>query len=196
MKLWKEPIILASTSPRRKELLASIVQNFSVTAPKIDDGVFGRGTMSPRQWVQTLAVLKAQNVQQQRVSKTGCILGADTVCVLGERIYGQPQSSDEARAMIVSMMGKNHEVLTGWCIINADGSAMQSGVEESIVRVGDFSGKLFESHLETGAWRGKAGGYNYLECARLGWPLECRGEIDTVIGLPTKKIQQLLVEEI
>lgn len=195
MKLWQEPIILASTSPRRKELLATFVDEFTITTPIIDDGVFAIGSMPPKRWVQTLAVLKAQDVQKQCSMQLGTVLAADTVCVLEERLYGQPRTADEARAMILSMMGKEHDVLTGWCLVATDGSALCSGVEKTIVRLGDFSGALFEEHIESEAWQGKAGGYNYLECSNRGWPLDCIGEVQTVIGLPTKRLQQLLSKE-
>jgi septum formation protein len=189
---WDRPIILASTSPRRQELLAEVVDDFTIVPPNCDDGQFKTGTMSPTKWVRILAILKAQNVQQGCELASGTIVSADTVCVLGDEIYGQPQNADEAMVMITSMMETHHDVLTGWCLLSTDGSMLLSGTEKTNVHIGAFKGSKLEYHFDNNEWMGKAGGYNFIDCFRRGWPLTWHGDIENIMGLPVKKMKKLL----
>ena len=193
MLYWDRPIILASASPRRKEMLAQLLDEYIVSPPTCDDGTFDCGTMTPKRWVHALAIMKAQNVQQQCTLNEGTILSADTICVLDGAIYGQPKDASEARKMITSMIGRSHEVMTSWCLVSSDGSHLESGVEKTVVRLGELCGSILENHLHANEWVGKAGGYNYSDCLHRGWQLDCDGECDTITGLPTKKLKNLLL---
>ena len=194
MQQWNPPIVLASRSPRRKEILSQITDAIVVHVP-CDDGLFERGSISIERWVQTLAIVKAQSVHREITQTRGTILAADTVCAVDGKLYGQPKTVSEARQMLTSMMGRAHEVLTGWCLLSVDGSQMQSGVEKASVEIGCFEGEKLENHLQNREWEGKAGGYNYADSLSLGWPLRLEGEMEIVMGLPKEKLQQLLKQQ-
>ena len=189
---WQMPIILASASPRRVELLNDAGVESLLCPPDCDDGVFTCGTMLVEKWVQSLAVFKAQNVLNTCNEEVGTVLAADTVCVVDDMILGQPNSIEHAREMLVSMLGRSHEVYTGWCLASLDGARLDCGVEQSILTIGAIEEEEIEKYLQSSHWKGKAGGYNLSERVNAGWPIECNGDPTNVMGLPMRRLKQEL----
>jgi septum formation protein len=184
MTVWEKPLILASSSPRRIDLLAEAGINAISSPPEIDDGVFTCGGMNVYRWVETLAVMKAQDVQLLSTEASGTIVAADTVCVVNGRILGQPVSAMHAKKMIVQMVNKVHEVCTGWSLISMEGKRLRSGCDVSQVCIGNIEMREIEKYIETGSWQGKAGGYNLSERLAANWPIVCHGDKTSVMGLP------------
>ena len=186
---WPGPLVLVSASPRRAALLAAASIDYQVCSPGVDDGCLQAGSMDAGDWVRVLAVMKARSVAA--ISR-GTLLGADTVCTMDGVLIGQPANADDAAAMLRSLCGRVHAVLTGWCLRTANGRATRSGCEVATVRVGDLDDQEIDAYVAGGAWRGKAGAYNLAERLEAGWPLACEGDPTSVMGLPMER----LVEEL
>ncbi len=186
------PLWLASRSPRRRQLLESARLNFRVRRPEIDDGRLRCDRVPPEHWVVGMALLKAANVAdllaRREPGATGIVLGADTVCVHRGRVLGQPTDADHARAMLRELRDADHEVLTGVCLIDLSGGDRSVFFDRAMVRVGHLGDDEIDRYVESGSWRGKAGGYNLAERLEAGWPLRCDGDPATVMGLPMRRL--------
>mgnify|MGYP000116980299 CR=1 FL=1 len=185
-------ILLASRSPRRRQLLREHGFEFDLASASVDDSHLRPGQSDARAWVMSLAFLKASAaVGDERAAEGGVvILGADTVCAVGGRIIGQPRDEAHARDMINTLSDGEHQVLTGVALICPGTLRREIYVDESLVRVGVISDEQRESYLATGQWKGKAGAYNLSERMDAGWPLECVGDPTSVMGLPMATLEQ------
>ena len=156
--------------------------------PTIDDSVLGIGSMGPKRWVQTLAVMKAKDVLARMGSSKGTVCGADTICVVDDIIFGQPEHEAEAASMLRLMTNRKHDVYTGWCLL--DVSSTRNCVHCDVVEVsmGELSDVEIQTYLSSGGWRGKAGAYNVRERIDAGWPISCDGDLTSVMGLPMKRL--------
>ncbi|MBC8421610.1 Maf-like protein [bacterium] len=192
MTQWEKPIVLASSSARRASLLLSAGIDAIQFPPRIDDGVLTCGSMPVSRWVQTLAVLKAQHVKSICSERVGTVLAADTVCVVDHCILGQPATEEDARAMLFQLIGRAHEVYTGWCLTSLEGNQLQSGCEKAIVTIAEVSVEEIEQYLRSALWQGKAGGYNLSERIDAKWPITCQGDSTSVMGLPMERMTQEL----
>ena len=114
----KYPLILASGSPRRKELLESLNLDFTIIISDVDESAFQLDHLSPGDFVAFLARAKAQEVFKHH--KNSYVVGADTVVVLDGKIYGKPVDDADACRMLSELQGRSHEVYTGICIFNPD----------------------------------------------------------------------------
>ena len=195
MSQWQNPIILASSSPRRLELLSNEGFEVTVIAPTCDDGLFACGSMSVERWVQSLSMMKAQHVRNRCTQSVGTILAADTVCVVDGQILGQPTSVDDARSMLHAMLERSHSVCTGWCLCAVDGSQLQSGVEQAEITIGSIETEEVENYLCSDEWKGKAGAYNLSDRITAGWPISCIGDPTSVMGLPMLRMKLELLGE-
>ena len=187
---WQTPLILASTSPRRRELLNEAGIAAIALPPNIDDSQYTCGTMSPREWVTSLAILKARSIVSSYRQGNGTVLAADTVCVVDSGILGQPQNADEARSMIHMLRNRAHDVYTGWCIKTIHGNRSSFGCETTVVSIGMISNEDIDTYIQSGKWQGKAGGYNLSEQLVAGWPLTWQGDPTSVMGLPIERLME------
>lgn len=139
-----------------------------------------------------LALAKARGVAQ--VHAVACrgafVIGADTICRHGERSVGKAESAEEARRILRAMMDGDHRVVTGVAVIRGDEA--RTFVDEALVRLEDPGERELQAYLEGGMWRGKAGAYDITERRRAGWTVHCRGDEDTVGGLPWRRLRELL----
>ena len=190
------PLWLASRSPRRRQMLEQLGITLQVRAPDFDDAVLQRGGVSPAWWVLALAYLKARRVADllRPSVSSGIVLGADTVCVRDDEILGQPCNADDARRMLRLLRNAEHETITGVCLIDLarGGGARTLLFDRARVRVGNLTNEQIEHYIASGDWRGKAGAYNLSERIDAGWPIECAGDPDTVMGLPMRKLKAIL----
>ncbi len=184
MRTWNRPIVLASSSPRRVQLLSESGIDVLVTPPQIDDGLFSCGSISVSCWVKCLAVMKAQNVKETQNKTTGTVLAADTVCVIDDVIIGQPDNAIEAEKMLQSMANRDHEVCTGWCLLSLEDETIYVGCDVATIKMGVIPEHEISKYISTQQWQGKAGGYNLSERIESGWPIECDGDPTSVMGLP------------
>jgi septum formation protein len=162
----------------------------TVLAPAIDDGPLRPGRVTPEDWVTALAYLKARcGADAIGRRQDGSVLGADTVCVSDGDILGQPGSAADALAMIHRMRDAEHAVLTGACVISLADSRRWLLVDRADVRIGHVSDDEIERYVASGEWRGKAGAYNLEDRIGAGWPIDCRGDPSTVMGLPMRRLE-------
>ncbi len=185
-------VLLGSASPRRRRLLESAGWRVEQVAPAIDDGVIRLAPSSPARTVEALAWFKSAQIVDVDAAHVASI-AADTVCIVDDEIVGKPGDRAEAEGMITRMLGRRHRTITGVCVRNRAGRRLLfSDVAE--VSMGDLDPERIEAYLDSGAWVGKAGGYNLEDRIADGWPIECDGDPSTVMGLPIRRLVPLLDE--
>lgn len=180
-------IFLASRSPRRRELLADAGYLFDFDHPGLEDSDLVNGSVSPRQWVASLAYLKARagvDVARQTRRTPDLVLGADTACVMDDRLIGTPRDAAEARAMILAFADREHEVVSGLALICMKSGKRILASDIARVWVGSLSDAQIDEYIASGLWQGKAGAYNLTERIAAGWPIRYEGDPATIMGLP------------
>jgi septum formation protein len=184
----KEQIILASASPRRRELLRGMGVRFEVVTALVRelDGATS-SHLSPADLAQENARRKAKAVAAIRPERW--VLGADTVVALGKRVMGKPVSIDQARDFLAALSGQTHEVVTDCALIAPDGEA-EIIHEASRVTLQVLSPQTIGRYLGVVNVLDKAGGYALQE--RGEWIVErVEGSRNNVIGLPTEALEQV-----
>ena len=182
-------IHLASTSPRRRELLTTAGIQHDAAHPGLDDAQLSPGTVDPECWVMALAYLKASSALRSPANIAApIVLGADTVVVQDGRTSSAPVDLDDARRMLRAMRNATHDVLTGVAIIDRRTGERDIFSDRAVVTVGDISDEEIERYLASGQWKSKAGGYNLSERLAAGWPITFRGDPGTIMGLPVAKL--------
>jgi septum formation protein len=184
------PIYLASRSPRRQELLGQIGVRFEVMQADVDEAV--AAGESPRAYVERLARAKAE-AGWQRIERDGLprapVLGADTTVTLDGRILGKPADRAEAVAMLASLSGRLHEVLTAVAL--KSGARMESALSVSEVRFKALSSDEIARYVATGECEDKAGAYG-IQGHAARFVADLRGSFSGVMGLPLYETAQLL----
>jgi septum formation protein len=177
-------IVLASASPRRKELLQQIGVPFVVLVADIDETPLQGET--PSDYVARLAVAKARHVAQ----KTDLpVLAADTTVVLDGHILGKPESAEHWRQMLESMSGQQQEVMTAVALVTGD--MVEFRVVTTRVSFRSLSAAMIDAYIAIGEGLDKAGGYGIQGMgAVLVSAIE--GSYSNVVGLPLSEVSQLL----
>src|SRR5688572_5492267 len=180
-------LILASTSPRRQNLLREAGYAFTVVPPGVDEDDFPY-TLLPSELAVFLARVKARSVAERYPDHV--VLAADTVVAFGDRILGKPEDADEARRMLQLLSGTTHIVVTGVAVAHVARKLAQERRVLSAVRMRMIGRSDIDRYVETGLWEGKAGGYglqdgNPFIKAVMGCPTN-------VVGLPMSTTRLLL----
>ena len=182
----KPKLVLASSSPRRRDLLARLgVEPDRIASPDIDESPLKAEL--PRVYALRMAEEKAVAVKQN----TGeFILAGDTTVAVGRRILQQAADADMQRDFLKLLSGRRHHVLSAVCVIDAGGKA-RSRVSDSIVRFKQLGAAEIEAYVESGEGLGKAGGYAIQGRAEalINW---MSGSHSGVIGLPLFETRALL----
>jgi septum formation protein len=180
------PLILASSSPRRKRLLKQIGIPFLAQPSNVDEErIAARSTISPR----LLATKKAETVHLE--SPNNWILGADTIVVLGESVLGKPKDSEDAQFMLSELSGKEHKVITGFCLLNPSGGLAQSDEITTLVRVKKLTEQEVINYITTGEPFGKAGSYG-IQGIGAFLVESISGSYSNVVGLPLSALVKAL----
>lgn len=186
-------LILASASPRRRELLAELGLSFEVRASEIDEALAPEAPAPTL--ATTLARRKARDVADRVHAEEGApgalILGADTLVVLDGRPLGKPASRDEARAMLRLLRGRSHEVVTAVALIEVPGGREVAETVVSRVRMRPYGEAEIDAYVATGEPDDKAGAY---AVQGLGGRLVAgvEGSYTNVVGLPLEATARLL----
>jgi septum formation protein len=182
-------LILASASPRRRELLQGVVSRFAVRACPRAEPLDKPDTVGPRAWAEALAYFKARAVAEENPGRW--TLGADTVVAGAGWLLGKPRDAADARRMLSLQAGRASDVITGVCLVRV-GSAVQRLFHSVVTRVWMRSDPAaLESYLQSGDWQGKAGAYGIQDVGdRLVERLE--GSFSNVVGLPVEAVARLL----
>jgi len=182
-------LILASQSPRRRELLAVLGVPFEIQSSQATEKTTSEG--GPRELAKENARLKALDVARQ--NPDDWILGSDTVVALGNQIFGKPKSRGEAEAMLQSLQGQSHEVFTGVCVINQ--SLASNELWSDVTKVGfrRLNEEQIGAYLDQMNPLDKAGAYAIQERGeRIVSHVE--GSLSNVVGLPLESVEAVLAK--
>ncbi len=185
----ERPLVLASASPRRQEILKSAGIGFAVFPVGLDeDPLPGE---SPEEHTVRLARTKAGKAA--RKYRTRWVLGADTIVVIDGRILGKPEDRREAEEMLQILSGREHRVLTGYCLLKASSRKRREGIAETFVKFKSLSPEEIRWYLNTREPFDKAGGYA-IQGKGAFMVREIRGSYTNVVGLPLTEIIDALTE--
>ena len=182
-------LILASSSPRRKELLTLLGLHFEIIPPEINEEVLGQET--PANHVRRLALEKAESVASHYPKSL--VIGSDTVIELDGQILGKPADLEEAHHMLTDLRGRCHLVHTGLALGAKAKQIEETWVETVKVWIKNFSHADLQAYLTTQDSLGKAGAYSIQgKGAQLIEKID--GDYPTVVGLPLMKLAKFLEE--
>jgi len=185
-------LVLASGSPRRRELIGHLGIPFDLIVKPIDEE---RPAPNPIKYVQELAIEKGRAVAEALISgekklsdssSIPLIISADTTVALGNKIFGKPQDKNHAREILNELAGKTHHVYTGVAIYSPT-LGLHSFVDDSKVEFAPISPDIMEIYLETGDSLDKAGAYG-IQGAGLLFIKSVSGSYSNVVGLPLEKL--------
>ncbi|MDB4413131.1 Maf family protein [Pirellulaceae bacterium] len=183
-------LILASGSPRRKQLLKAANYLFDVVQPddSAEDGACSGET--PAELVARLAYQKAENVAKK--FDDGLYLGCDTVGEINGQILGKPQDEAHAEKMLRLMSGREHRVFSGVCLWNRPDNKKLVKVAATQLKMEPLSEAWLKDYLATDSWIGKAGAFGFQD--GLDWINIIDGSESNVVGLPMELLEEMLQE--
>lgn len=182
------PVILASRSPRRRELLSIIVPSFEVDPPDVDEDGSIDGGMEPAEAARCLALGKALQVAPRHPG--GLVIGCDTLVVRDRTCLGKPRDEEEAVEMVLSLAGRDHEVLTGVALVT-DSAQPVVAVESTRVTFGPLDAARARAYVARGESLDKAGAYGIQGLGSL-LIQGIEGCYFNVVGLPLYRLGVML----
>ena len=182
------PLILASSSPRRQELLREAGYCFEVIPPREHVESSPQPDEPVELAVQRLACEKAADVAAGRTS--GLVLAADTLVECDRELIGKPTSREDARRILQRLAGRSHRVLTGICLWDVARGWQRQAFDETWLEMCELTPQALEDYLDSERWRGKAGAFGYQDAN--DWVRIVRGSESNVVGLPLELFAALL----
>lgn len=182
-------VILASGSPRRKELLTKAGISFTVEVSNFDE--YMDTSIFAYELAKNLSSGKAEAVAEKHSNEEAIILAADTIVVLDNMYLGKPNSYADASHMLQLLRGKMHKVVSGFSIIDLPSHGVIRDSDEARVYFKPFSDELIEEYLVKNTYMDKAGSYAIQELDER-YIDHIEGDEETIIGLPTKKVLTVL----
>ncbi|MDI3534243.1 MAG: nucleoside triphosphate pyrophosphatase [Thermosediminibacterales bacterium] len=180
-------IVLASASPRRKELLERMGLRFEVIPSSIEEKEFNYN-MPPEMLACKLALLKSEQVAKQQ--KNSLVIGADTI-VVQDKVFGKPENKKDAYWMLKSLTGKPHQVITGLAVIDSETGDKKVEYEKTVVYMRQISDEEIKAYINTGEPMDKAGAYGIQGLGGL-FVEKIDGCFFNVVGLPVSKLYTIL----
>ena len=189
-----EPIILASSSPRRQEILKMLKIPYRVIMPNIDETI---SSMLPHEEIPELlarekvtAVIRSLPTGQE----IPWVLGADTIISYNGSLYGKPQDQDEAFDFLKSFQGNTHTILTALVLYNGRTHSTTSKLCKTEVTFSPMTDEEIQWYVDTGEWHGAAGGYRIQSLASM-FISHIDGSYSGAIGLPISELYDILKEQ-
>ncbi|HSA97102.1 MAG TPA: 23S rRNA (uracil(1939)-C(5))-methyltransferase RlmD [Acidobacteriota bacterium] len=180
-------IVLASASPRRRELMARVAPEFRVFATDVNESAITE--KDPLAFAIAAAVLKAKAAAER--FPDAVVIGADTVVALGLRILGKPVDRADARAMLRALSGRRHRVMTGLAFTRRAEDRLFTGYDLTYVTFRELSDEMIEDYLDQGTFLDKAGAYAVQEVGD-AFVARMKGDYDNVVGFPVEKVKRML----
>lgn len=180
-------IILASASPRRREILENVNVKFTVQSSNIEEVILENE--HPKDLVMRLAFEKCIDIANK--NKNALVIGADTIVVLDNNILGKPKDEDHAYEMIKSLSNKKHQVITGISLINLSLNKKVIDYVVSEVKFKDLSEETIRDYIKTKESLDKAGAYGIQGYGGLLVD-SIKGDYFNIVGLPVSRISDLL----
>ncbi len=185
--MCKKRNVLASASPRRRELLARMGYTFDVMPADVNED--GRTGVDAADEAKRLAVAKAEYVAAR--TRDAIVIGADTLVELGGEIIGKPRDREHAREMLRRLSGSRHHVITGLCVLDTRTGRRVVESVSTTVTMKQMTEQQIREYVESGEADGKAGAYAIQETADR-YVLRIEGSFDNVVGLPTERLAEIL----
>ncbi len=182
-------LVLASTSPRRRELLGLLGLPFEVIGSGYDEAQIDPSALAPPDYVTKLASGKAAEVAR-RLDADALVIGADTTVVLDGAYLNKPEDAADARRMLRSLSGRIHEVYTGLCLIHGPNVRTDFAVTE--VTFDTLTDSVIEAYAAGGEPLDKAGAYG-IQGQALSFIPSIQGDYFNVVGLPLACLRRLLL---
>ena len=184
-------LILASASPRRKEILENAGFHFEIIPSDCEENV--PNTLSPDMMVTELAILKATDVASKQKGDL-LIVGADTLVAFGDTVMGKPKDAEDASKMLHTLSGQTHQVYTGICVIRRLDGFMVAKSEKTDITFRSLSEKEIEDYIATGEPFDKAGAYAIQGLAN-PFVSNIEGDFNNVVGFPLDTFIRILKDE-
>ncbi|MEO6522302.1 MAG: Maf family nucleotide pyrophosphatase [Mucilaginibacter sp.] len=182
------PVILASKSPRRQELLSLMNINFRVVLKDVDES-YPEG-LSPQEIALHIAEKKCRAFDE--LIEDEIVITADTIVSIDNQILGKPESPEHAVAMLQTLSGRKHQVITGVCILYKQQYNLFYDVSDVLFRV--LSDEEITFYVDKYSPLDKAGSYGIQEWIGLTGIVKIDGSYTNVVGLPTEKLYQALIK--
>ncbi len=189
--MQKKKIILASASPRRKELMAQAGYEFDIQVSHKEETYTSK---RPEEVVKELALLKAKDVAEKNEERSLVVIGADTVVAHKDRILGKPHSEEDAFRMIKGFQGDKHQVYTGVAILIYDEDGVETIVNHAVrtdVYVNPMTEEEIWNYIHTDCVMDKAGSYG-IQSGFAVYIEKIEGDYSNVVGLPISYIYEVL----
>ena len=180
--------ILASSSPRRQELLLRLQTPFDIILPDVDESIIPPDG-SPETYCTALAELKANDISQHYPNNL--VIGSDTIVVLDDQIMGKPDDKSQAQKMLESLSGRTHHVYTGVCLKWAERNIHHLFAEITMVTFRELSEADINHYIESCPPYDKAGSYGIQDWSAV-FVQEIKGCYDNVVGFPISRFYQEL----
>ena len=181
--------ILASASPRRKQLLAELVKDFEIIPSQADEKV--EGNPSPKALVAQLAAMKAEEVVKRPENEGKIVIGSDTVVAFGKKVLGKPKDEEDAFRMLKMLSGKKHAVYTGvsfQCLKNGKHCRFTK-VDKTLVYFNNLSDEWIWKYVKGGSPMDKAGAYGIQDG---GLVKGIKGSYTNVVGFPLELVEKMI----
>lgn len=188
-----EPVVLASASPRRKQLLEQLGLTFLVQPSAVDEGAVSV-QQPPAEYVRTLALHKARDIARHQPDSASVVIGADTVVVYDNRILNKPSSADEARTMLQTLSGRTHTVYTGVALVAGGATQELTAVQSTEVTFRELTEREITAYIATGSPLDKAGAYGIQDDFGAVFVEKIQGCYYNVVGLPLSLLYTMLTE--
>ncbi len=186
-------IILASASPRRRELLNNICADFEVVVSDADESTVSQ-ELAPGIYVQELALLKASDVCSKLTDKNSLIISADTIVCAGGKFLGKPGDEEDAVRMLKMLSGTSHSVFTGICVMQMSNAYSVCRAVETKVYFKELSDEKIAGYVKTGEPMDKAGAYG-IQGRGSVLVEKIEGDFFNVVGLPVAALSDVLEKE-
>lgn len=185
------PLILASASPRRRQLLREAGYSFVVARPPVSEPEHLGPEVPATYRAEALSYFKARSVVGQ--FESGLVVAADTIVACGGEVFGKPTDLDEARRILAALLGRRQEIITGVTLLDAATERRLIAHDSTVVVMRRPPAEEVEAYLAGGAWRGKAGAYG-IQDEGDAFVDRIEGSFTNVVGLPMELLTTMLAE--
>jgi septum formation protein len=187
LDIYSQPIILASASPRRKQLLTDAGYKFTVVVSQIDESVFPTENISSAEYAKQLALAKAKDVADRYPDSI--VIGADTVVDFEGQIIGKARDAKHAEEITRMLFSKPHKVITGLALICKSRNLKIIEAETTIVYPRKLTDAQIAGHIKSGIWRNKAGAYSIRDNDPFVDHID--GSMTNVMGMPMELLKKI-----
>jgi septum formation protein len=181
--------ILASASPRRKQLLTQAGYKFTVIRPDIDESAFPTEGVNACEYAKKLALAKAKNIAEKHPDRI--VIAADTIADFEDQIIGKPADKKDAEQITQKLFSRPHKVITGIAIVRLRDGIEISQSDTTTVYPKKLTNEQIAEHIKSGTWHDKAGAYAIQENGD-EFIERIEGSLTNVMGLPMELLEKLL----